>query len=110
MCGWGKPLREVNDDIVGSEKYRYSPLPDWVTPQVDSIMRYLYNSGELPVDVITRNANNVRSDVNLNDDETQEVCLSLEDRHIVDEVEPGYYKLSLDGIMCIEGRADPHVI
>ena len=107
MCGWGRPLRQISDDIAGSEKYEYSPLPDWVTPEVDAIMQYLYQAGELPINVITRNANNARRDVDLSDQETEELCATLVEKAIVDETEDEYYKLSIDGEMCIEGRADP---
>lgn len=101
VTGWGQPLRTRGDG-----EYEYAPFPDWITPEVDAIMRYLGGAGEVPPEVIARNANHNRTDVELDPDEAERLCNDLVDRRLAEESD-GYYALTQDGKMCIDGRLDP---
>jgi len=101
VTGWGQPLRECGDG-----EYEYTPFLDWITPEVDAIMRYLGGAGEVPPEVIARNANNIRNDVELDPDEAERLCNDLVNRGIAQEAD-GYYTLTQDGKMCLDGRLDP---
>lgn len=101
LTGWGEPLK-----AHGEGEYEYAPLPDWITPEIDAIMRYLGGAGEVSPDVVARNANNMRTDVELDAAEAEHLCDGLVDRRLAEESD-GYYALTQDGVMCLDGRFDP---
>jgi hypothetical protein len=101
VVGWGEPLK-----VHGEKEYEYAPLPDWITPEIDAIMQYLNGAGEVTPDVIARNANIVCNDVELDADDVERLCDDLVDRRLI-EVSNGYYALTIDGEMCLDGRLDP---
>ncbi|MDL0145548.1 hypothetical protein [Halobacterium salinarum] len=101
VTGWGQPLR-----ACGGGEYEYAPFPDWITPEVDAILQYLGGAGEVPPEVIARNANNIRNDVELDPDEAERLCNDLVNRRLAEEAD-GYYTLTQDGAMCLDGRLDP---
>lgn len=102
LSGWGDPLYQVDQ-----ENYRYSPPPEWLTPQIDAVLRYLNGAGWVPPSVIQYNAPSERTDIDeIGDDDVRDICEHLVERRLVDQ-DGEYFKITLDGEMCLDGRIDP---
>jgi hypothetical protein len=101
IVGWGEPLRKENEN-----EYRYSPPPDWFSPEVDAVVKYLDGAGGVTPEIICHNLPNIRSDVELSVDRTEDVLDDLIDLHLV-EKSGEYYSLTIDGKNCLKGRIDP---
>lgn len=105
LSGWDEPLHHA-----GENEFQYSPPPEWVTPKVDAILQYLNGAGWVTPEVISYNLPDIRSDVNSVDETAvAKECEDLIDLGLI-EKSGDYYKISLDGEMCLDGRLDPKEI
>lgn len=105
FSGWEEPLHQT-----GKDEFRYSPSPDWVTPKIDAILQYLHGAGWVTSEVIGFNMPKVRNDVEALDAADVEArCENLLERNLVEE-KGDYFKISITGEMCLDGRLDPREV
>lgn len=102
LAGWGEPLHQISEN-----EFRYSPPPEWVTPEVDAILQYLNDAGWVTSEVISYNIPDIRTDIDSIDvPEVEGTCEELIDLGLIEQSE-NYYKITLDGEMCLNGQIDP---
>lgn len=105
FSGWEEPLHQV-----GNNELRYSPSPQWVSPEVDAILRYLDGAGWVTPEVMRYNLPEIRNDVeSIDAAEIEDVCEELIKRDLIEESD-GYFQISLTGEMCLDGRLDPREV